>query len=76
MISLSIIDVFFSDRSEGMRSLITWFLNLVMQLEALQQAGDEAYERTDSRLCHRNGSKDRSLVTRFGDISLKKPQFR
>ena len=76
MIPLSIIDVFFSDRSEGMRSLITWFLNLVMQLEALQQAGDEAYERTDSRLCHRNGSKDRSLVTRFGDISLKKPQFR
>jgi len=59
-----------------MRSLITWFLNLVMQLEALQQAGAEAYERTDTRLCHRNGSKDRSLVTRFGDISLKKPQFR
>ena len=59
-----------------MRSLITWFLNLVMQLEAVQQAGAEAYERTDARTCHRNGSKDRSLVTRFGEISLKKPQFR
>lgn len=76
MIPLSIIDDYFTDQSEGMRSLITWFLNLVMQLEALQQAGAEAYERTDSRLCYRNGSKDRSLVTRFGDISLKKPQFR
>ena len=76
MIPLSIIEDYLSDQSEGMRSLITWFLNLVMQLEALQQAGAEAYERTDTRLCHRNGSKDRSLVTRFGDISLKKPQFR
>ncbi len=76
MIPLSIIDDYFTDHSEGMRNLITWFLNLVMQLEALQQAGAEAYERTDTRLCYRNGFKDRSLVTRFGDISLKKPQFR
>mgnify|MGYP000843569212 CR=1 FL=1 len=75
MIPLSIIDDYFTDQSEGMRNLITWFLNLVMQLEALQQAGAEAYERTDTRLCYRNGFKDRSLVTRFGDISLKKPQF-
>ncbi len=46
------------------------------QMEALQQASAEAYERTDTRTCHQNGSKNRSLVTRFGDISLKKPQFR
>ena len=76
MIPLSCIEDYLSDQNEGMRSLITWFLNLVMQLEALQQAGAEVYERTDARVCHRNGSKDRSLVTRFGDISLKKPQFR
>lgn len=76
MIPLSVIEDYLTDQPEGMRSLITWFLNLVMQLEALQQAGAEAYERTDTRLCHRNGYKDRSLVTRFGDIILKKPQFR
>ena len=76
MIPLSCIEDYLSDQNDGMQALITWFLNLVMQLEALQQAGAEVYERTDARVCHRNGSKDRSLVTRFGDISLKKPQFR
>ena len=59
-----------------MRSLITWFLNLVMQLEAHQQAGANPYERTSARNCHRNGSRSRSLTTRYGDVTLTKPQFR
>lgn len=45
-------------------------------LEALQQAGAESYERTDARKAHRNGYKDRSLKTRYGETALKKPQFR
>lgn len=36
MIPLSIIEDYLSDQSEGMHAVITWFLNLVMQLEALQ----------------------------------------
>ena len=57
-----------------MRSLITWFLNLGMQIEAHQQAGANPYERTAARNCYRRGS--RSLTTRYGDVNLTKPQFR
>jgi transposase-like protein len=76
MIPLSVIEDYLSDQSEGMRNLITWFLNLVMQLEALQQAGAERHERTETRTAHRNGTRDRSLRTRYGDVTLTKPQFR
>lgn len=76
MIPLSFIEDYLSDKEEGMRSLITWFLNLVMQLEAHQQAGANPYERTSTRNCHRNGSRSRSLTTRYGDVTLTKPQFR
>jgi transposase-like protein len=65
-----------SDNDEGMRSLITWFLKMVMQLEAYQQVGANPYERTSMRNCHRNGSRSRSLTTRYRDITLTKPQFR
>jgi transposase-like protein len=76
MIPLSFIEDYLSDKDEGMRSLITWFLNLVMQLEASQQVGANPYERTSTRNCHRNGSRSRSLTTRYGDVTLTKPQFR
>ena len=76
MIPLSVIENYLCDQNDGMRSLITWFLNLVMQLEAERQAGATAYERTATRTCHRNGYKDRSLLTRSGEITLKKPQLR
>jgi len=59
-----------------MRNLTTWFLNLVMQLEALHQAGADRHERTATRTAHRNGTLDRSLRTRYGDYTLTKPQFR
>lgn len=39
--------------------LLTWFLNLVLQLEAIQQAGADPYQRSESRKAHRNGCKDR-----------------
>ncbi len=55
---------------------MTYFLNLVMQLEAIQQSGAEPYQRSESRKAHRNGYKERSLKTRVGEITLKKPQFR
>lgn len=64
------------DQEEGIKQLLTWFLNLVMQLESIQQSGSEPYQRIESRKAHRNGYKERSLKTRIGEINLKKPQFR
>ena len=64
------------DQDDGLKKLLTWFLNLVMQLEAIQQSGAEPYERNAMRTTQRNGYKERSLKTRVGDLELKKPQFR
>ena len=52
MISFSCINDLLSDQTKGTRSLITWFLNLVMQLEAPQQVRAEAYDRTHTRTWH------------------------
>jgi len=70
------LEYYLVDQEEGLKMLLTWFFNLVMQLEAEQQAGAEPYQRTPSRKAHRNGYKERSLKTRVGEITLQKPRFR
>lgn len=64
------------DQEDGLKKLLIWFLNLVMQLEAIEQIDAEPYERAESRKAHRNGYKERSLKTHVGELRLKKPQFR
>lgn len=76
MIPIELLEDYLIDQDDGLKKLLTWFLNLVMQLEAIQQADAEPYQRIDSRKAHRNGYKERSLKTRVGEIRLKKPQFR
>ena len=76
MIPKDLLEDYLIDQEEGIKKLLTWFLNLVMQLESIQQSGSEPYQRIESRKAHRNGYKDRSLKTRVGEINLKKPQFR
>lgn len=76
MIPIELLKDYLIDQDEGIKNVLTRFLNLVMQLEALQQSGAEPYQRIESRKAHRNGYKERSLKTRVGDIILKKPQFR
>ncbi|MEM0499172.1 MAG: IS256 family transposase [Methanothrix sp.] len=76
MIPVDLLEDYLIDQEEGLKKLLTYFLNLVMQLEAIQQSGAEPYQRTESRKAHRNGYKERSLKTRVGEITLKKPQFR
>jgi putative transposase len=76
MIPIELLEDYLIDQDEGIKNVLTRFLNLVMQLEALQQSGAEPYQRIESRNAHRNGYKERSLKTRIGDITLKKPQFR
>ncbi len=72
----SFIEEYLIDKEDGIRQLITWFLNLVMEEEALLQAGAQRYERTDSRKATRNGYKSRTLLTKYGELELLKPQFR
>ncbi len=59
---LSFITDYLYDQEDGIRQLITWFLNLVMEEEALLQCGAQRHERTDSRVASRNGYKKRNLT--------------
>ncbi|MDH7511234.1 MAG: IS256 family transposase [Methanolinea sp.] len=67
---------YLTDNEEGMRNVITWFLNEVMQREADELAGAGRYERTGSRRTYRNGTRSRSLKSRYGSLSLDKPLLR
>jgi len=71
-----LIEDYLIDRNEGMQNLITWFLNQVMQQEALNQIKARPYERTGQRRARRNGTRKRSLKTIHGNVILDKPQFR
>lgn len=73
---LEFVEKYITDNEDGLRSFQEWFLNTVMQEEACRQAGCKPYERTETRLLHRNGTKPRSLTTRMGVLHLDKPQFR
>ena len=67
---------YLSDKDEGLKGLVTFFLNLVMHYEAEHQAGAGRYQRTETRKATRNGSKPRVLRTRLGELTLEKPEFR
>jgi len=76
MIPKNLLEDYFIDQEDGLKKLLTWFLNLVMQFEAMEQIDAEPYQRVGSRKAYRNGYKERSLKTRVGELTLKKPQFR
>ena len=76
MNTLDLAEDYLIDRNEGMKKLITWFLNQVMQQEALNQIQAQPYERTGRRKARRNGMRKRTLKTLHGEVILDKPQFR
>jgi putative transposase len=76
MVPSKLLEDYLIDQETGLKALLTWFLNQVMQLEVLHQSGAEPYERHEGRKAHRNGYKKRSLKTRVGEITLDKPQLR
>jgi transposase-like protein len=67
---------YLTDNEKGMQQLITWFLNDVMKEEVAQQAGVPRYARSSTWRAHRNGYRQRSLKTRYGELELLKPQLR
>jgi putative transposase len=59
-----------------MRRAMEVVLQLLIELEATEKIGAGRYERTDTRTTHRNGSRERLLSTKAGDVSLKIPKLR
>jgi putative transposase len=66
MNSKDLVADYLTDNEQGMKSLITWFLNNVMQREATELAGAGKGEKTGSRRTYRNGTQSRSLKSRYG----------
>ncbi|WMT50854.1 MAG: transposase [Ferroplasma sp.] len=71
-----LIKLFINDRKEGKKELITWFLNNVMDQEAIEQLNADKYERNNKRTGYRNGTKKRKLKTVDGELTLDKPDIR
>jgi putative transposase len=71
-----LIEDYLIDRNNRMKNVITWFLNQMMQQEALNQIKAQPYERTDQRKARRNGIRKRSLKTIHEEVILDKQQLR
>ncbi len=51
-------------------------LQALIDAEATERIGAGRYERTESRTNQRNGSRDRLLTTKAGDVELRIPKLR
>ena len=58
------------------RTLAEWALQQLIDTEAAQRIGADRYERVESRVTHRNGSRPRTLTTKAGDLELAIPKLR
>jgi transposase-like protein len=64
------------DREGAFAMLLQNSLNVILKTESTEQLHAENYERTDERAGYRNGSRERSLNTRIGTITLQVPKHR
>jgi putative transposase len=51
-------------------------LQELIEVEATEQIGAARYERSDTRVTERNGSRRRLLTTQAGDVGLRIPKLR
>jgi putative transposase len=58
------------------RSAVAFVLQALIDTEATEHIGAERYERNDTRITQRNGSRERLVSTKAGDITLKIPKLR
>jgi transposase-like protein len=58
------------------RSAVEVVLQALIDLEAAEVIGAGRYERSQSRTTHRNGSRQRLLSTKAGDVELAIPKLR
>jgi putative transposase len=58
------------------RDAVRIVLQELIELEATEEVGAGRYERTDTRVTDRNGSRPRLLATQAGDVELRIPKLR
>jgi putative transposase len=65
-----------ADGGEVMRRLLGVMLQALVDAEATAFIGAEPHERTESRTTQRNGTRDKTLTTTAGDLTVKIPKVR
>jgi hypothetical protein len=58
---LDFVEQYIDDQDSGIKALLAFFLNLVMEYEAEKQAGAGRYQRSPGRKAYRNGKPNFSL---------------
>jgi putative transposase len=58
------------------RDAVRLVMQELIEVEATEQIGAARYERTDTRVTDRNGSRPRLMSTQAGDIELRIPKLR
>jgi transposase-like protein len=58
------------------RQGVALMLQALIDAEATARIGADRFERTDTRTTQRNGTRDRLLSTKAGDVDLKIPKLR
>ncbi len=58
------------------RESVRMVMQELIEAEATEQTGAGRYERTESRVTDRNGSRARLLATQAGDVELRIPKLR
>jgi putative transposase len=65
-----------ADGGEVMRRLLGGMLQAVVDAEATAFIGAGLHERTDARTTQRNGTRDKTVTTAAGDLTVKIPKVR
>jgi transposase-like protein len=64
------------DGVDLIRESVRMVMQELIEAEATEKIGAAKYERTDTRVTERNGSRDRLLATQAGDVELRIPKLR
>lgn len=71
-----LIALFSKERNEAFAYLMEKTLNAFLLAESTEQIGANKYERAETRVNRRNGTRPRPLVTRVGSLTLRVPCHR
>lgn len=71
-----VLEVLAGNREEGFKFLLEKILNEIMKAESEEQLCASRHERTEERQDYRNGTRERSLNTRIGTLTLNVPRHR
>ena len=71
-----ILQLLSSSRDDAFKQLLQDSLNTILQAESTEQLKAEKYERSEERTDSRNGTRERQLTTRLGQIELTVPRHR